>query len=122
METKRAIEVLRQNAEFVDAEFEDAIAVAISALEKQRWIPVTERLPEEDKDVLVTVHFLGLKKAHPIGWNDHIKPYFYVDIAKHYSGEWSSASDEYKVARSRHIVTAWRPLPEPYTEEENDKS
>lgn len=35
METKRAIEVLRQNAEFVDAEFEDAIAIAISALEKQ---------------------------------------------------------------------------------------
>ena len=35
MEIKRAIEVLRQNAEFVDAEFEDAIAIAISALEKQ---------------------------------------------------------------------------------------
>lgn len=82
------------------------------------WIPVTERLPEEDKDVLVTVHFLGLKQTHPNGWNDHIKPSFYVDIAKHYSGEWCSASDEYKVARSRHIVTAWRPLPEAYMEEE----
>ena len=35
METKRAIEILRRNAEFVDAEFEDAIAIAISALEKQ---------------------------------------------------------------------------------------
>ena len=92
------------------------------ALEKQeqdRWVPVTERLPEEDEDVLVTVHFLGLKQTHPNGWNDHIKPSFYVDIAKHYSGEWCSASDEYKVARSRHIVTAWRPLPEPCTEEES---
>lgn len=99
----------------------EAIDLAISALEKQeqdRWIPVTERLPEEDKDVLVTVHFLGLKQTHPNGWNDHIKPSFYVDIAKHYSGEWCSTSDEYKVARSRHIVTAWRPLPEPYIAEE----
>lgn len=101
---------------------EDALNQVISALEKQeqdRWIPVTERLPEEDKDVLVTVHFLGLKQTHPNGWNDHIKPSFYVDIAKHYSGEWCSASDEYKVARSRHIVIAWRPLPEPYMEEES---
>ena len=39
METKRAIEVLRQNAEFVDAEFEDAIAIAISALKKQEKKP-----------------------------------------------------------------------------------
>ena len=101
--------------------FGDAIKVAISALEKQeedRWIPVTDRLPEEDTDVLVTVHFLGLKKTHPNGWNDHIKPSFYVDIAKHYSGEWCSTSDEYKVARSRHIVIAWRPLPAPYQEDE----
>lgn len=99
--------------------------MAISALEKQeqdRWIPVTKRLPEVDQDVLVTVHFLGLKQTHPNGWNDHIKPSFYVDIAKHYSGEWCSASDEYKVARSRHIVTAWRPLPEAYTEDNDDKS
>ena len=102
-------------------EYWQAGEMAINALKKQegdRWISVTERLPEEDKDVLVTVHFLGLKQTHPNGWNDHIKPSFYVDIAKHYSGEWSSASDEYKVARSRHIVTAWRHLPEPFREEE----
>ena len=99
----------------------EALDLAISALKKQeqdRWIPVTERMPEEDEDVLVTVHFLGLKQTHPNGWNDHIKPSFYVDIARHYVGEWCSVSDEYKVARSRHIVTAWRPLPEPYTGEE----
>ena len=96
----------------------EKIRVLLEKQEADRWIPVTERPPEEDKDVLVTVHFLGLKKTHPTGWNDHIKPGFYVDIAKQYSGEWSSASDEYKVARSRHIVTAWRPLPAPYQEDE----
>lgn len=125
MKDREAIKLLKTILRTVclgNQKFIDAVKKAISALEKQeadRWIPVTKRLPEEDEDVLVTVHFLGLKQTHPNGWNDHIKPSFYVDIAKHYSGEWCSASDEYKVARSRHIVTAWRPLPEPYTEEES---
>lgn len=83
---------------------------------EQKWISVKEKLPEEDKNVLVTVHFLGLEK-YKNGWNDHIKPSYYVDIASHIDGEWSSASDEYKVARNRHIVIAWQELPEPYREE-----
>jgi len=46
MENREAIEVLRFNADICDAELEDAINLAISALEKQeedRWIPVTEK-------------------------------------------------------------------------------
>lgn len=78
------------------------------------WIPVTERLPEEETDVLVTVHFLGLKRTHRNGWNEHIKETFYVEVASHINGEWSSASDEYKIAKDRHKVIAWMPLPEPY--------
>lgn len=79
-----------------------------------KWIPVNERLPEEDKPVLVTVHFMGLKQTHPTGWNDHIKPKYYVDIASRIGEEWCSASDEYRIARSRHKTIAWMPLPEPY--------
>jgi len=82
-----------------------------------RWIPVTERLPEEEENVLVTVHFKGLNQKFPSGWNDHIKECWYVDIANQFDGVWSSYSDEYKVARSRHEVIAWMPLPEPYKEE-----
>ena len=78
------------------------------------WIPVTERLPEEETDVLVTVNFLGLKRTHRNGWNEHIKESFYVEVASHINGEWSSASDEYKIAKDRHKVLAWMPLPEPY--------
>lgn len=78
------------------------------------WIPVTERLPEEETDVLVTVHFLGLKQTHSNGWNEHIKESYYVEVASHINGEWSSASDEYKVAPKRHKVIAWCELPEPY--------
>lgn len=95
----------------------EAIEMAIAALQDD-WIPCSERLPEEDKDVLVTVHFMGLKQTHPNGWNDHIKPNYYVDIASRIDEEWSSASDEYKIARNRHKIIAWRPLPAPYKESE----
>lgn len=89
-----------------------------SAQTEQQWIPVTERLPEEYKDVLVSVHFLGLDQKHKTGWNDHIKESWYVEVASHIDGNWTSYSDEYKVAKSRHIIVAWMPLPEPYEEEQ----
>lgn len=81
------------------------------------WIPVTERLPEEDTEVLVTVYFMGLKQTSPSGWNDHIRPNYYVDLASRIGDDWSSASDEYKVARDRHKVVAWMEKPKPWERE-----
>lgn len=84
-----------------------------SAEPERKWIPVTEALPEEDEEVLVTVRFDGLEK-HENVWNEHIKPSNYVEIASQIDSYWSSCSDEYKVARNRHHVIAWMPLPEPW--------
>lgn len=85
-----------------------AIAMEHDA-ELPKWIPVGERLPEEEKEVLVTVHFDGFKDKF-----DNLKPGNYVEIASQIDGEWSSYSDEFKVAKSRHHVIAWMPTPEPY--------
>lgn len=71
--------------------------LAISAMEKQeadRWIPVTERLPEKEGCYLVTVK------------NDHKRKY---SKTAWYSGDgWFARQD----------IIAWRLTPEPYTEEE----
>lgn len=83
-----------------------------------RWIPCNERLPQEDTDVLVTVYFMGLEQRHKNGWNEHIKPNYYVEVARQIDGEWSSDSDEYKIAKSRHKVIAWMSLPAPYRGED----
>ena len=70
-----------------------------------QWTPVTEALPEEETEVLVTVRFDGTKD---------VKPSVYIETASQISGEWTSYSDEWKVAKSKHHVIAWMPLPEPW--------
>lgn len=66
-----------------------------SAQPEQRWIPCSERLPEEYGDYLVT--------KESTGWN--LETYRTIDIAYFDTG-WHKAD----------MVLAWMPLPEPYKE------
>ena len=90
----------------VDEDIECVKAVTFSTkngkkrfVPEPEWIPVSERLPERDVDVL-TYH------------RNESFCYYYVSWIDDYSGKWTgfigSLSDE---------VLAWMPLPEPYQEE-----
>lgn len=85
------------------------IRQTVEDVKNNQWIPVTEALPEEEKDVLVSVHFDGHK-----GSTVNIPPIDYVEIASHIEGVWSSLSDEYKAVECNHHVVAWAKLPEPW--------
>lgn len=97
------------------ATFSDVLKVLRELPSAQpEWIPVTERLPERDKDVLVTRDYDGRA--------DHIKSCRYVEVASCYGEDddvsWNSYSDEYKMTPKNHRVVAWMPLPEAYKGEE----
>ena len=74
----------------------------------QEWIPVTERLPEQDKEVLLIVH----------GWEDRL---YYIGCLHRQEAERSwltgieSKASDWKIWGFSYlrepIVTHWMPLP-----------
>lgn len=70
----------------------------VEAAPAEKWIPVTERLPEEDTNVLVTM----VKGRHKVMYAKYDR-----QLQKFCIGNY---------IRSKY-VTAWMPLPEPYKED-----
>ena len=81
----------------------EALTIAIATLKKQeqdRWIPVTERLPELESEVLVTDEYGEIRHADYSDW---------LGKAEFRTVEESMTLED---------VKAWRPLPAPYQEDE----
>lgn len=104
-------EAMEKLAEFEEkekcGEWLDAIELAkiAIALQSQKWIPCSERLPEEEEYILLSfANYTGLDigRYENDGEND-----------KFYPGD-----EEETYASYGLIVNAWMPLPEPYREEE----
>ena len=96
---------IKSNSSCVDALMEDALTV-INHLERkdsvQRWIPVTERLPEPGVDVLCWYEYFR--------YGDYNRMYQTYGIGCYYSdGFWSGGVSNTPRAK----VLAWIPLPEP---------
>lgn len=84
-------------------DYQIAFDMAIEALEKQsKWIPVSERLPEEGKDVLITILLRNGVKA--------VEKSKRADVTM-----WRGFGRDVN-------VIAWMPLPEPYKKEGEEEA
>ena len=94
---------------------------------EQRWIPVSERLPEDIKPVIVT-----WKNNDPKSYYQYIVGKHFIGVAHHLKGKWywySSTTEDFLAEYGRYEgeefdeaieVVAWMPLPEPYTAESEE--
>lgn len=83
----------------------EAGGMAIKALERTGWIPVSERLPDYRRTVLVSTKW-GVSIAFRDSINEGVTDDF-----------WDCPLDDSTIAT--RYVTAWQPLPEPYKEKKN---
>ena len=87
------------DSEWLWGKLNDALENAPTIKPQPQWISVTERLPQNNRCVLVTIG------------ND-------FEFGKYEDGEWSVWVDEHWDECDDKIITAWMPLPKPYKESE----
>ena len=91
---------------------ENAAEIARSSRDNGSWIPVEERLPEDDVNVLVTYADIDDENYTDICITTY--GYAYLGGNKLDFKEWRSPFEYFK---TNYKVIAWRPLPEPYCPE-----
>ena len=92
------------------------------------WIPVTERLPEPEKDGAPQEVLINVLEIESYGENNEYHEKWHWEAVGFYEDcEWYStwihghkkiSDTNNEDTKCYHIVTAWMPLPEPYKEDE----
>ena len=77
----------------------DDAEIIIAEVAKPRWIPVTERLPEEYKDVLCYYEYFR--------YGDYNCMFRTIDRGYYGNGRWGGAAGQ----GNKNKVIAWMPLP-----------
>lgn len=125
MTNEEAIKILKSKMDgSVDTSYEwaETVRMAIKALKQpeQRWIPCSERLPEEDGEYLVLYYTHSKYKPYVYDVisfaNDlyQIDEYYFPD--KKGQKGWFYCDRDYGYCEDNSVL-AWMPLPEPYKEE-----
>ena len=105
------LEAWKKEAERINANINYTFASAIMAqvnaeptIEERKWIPCSERLPEEKREVLVSTKdgYLNIAFLETLSTGDF---------------EWTDVIEYFQIPN----VTAWMPLPEPYAERRTDE-
>lgn len=94
---------------------------------KTGWIPVSERLPDDIRPVIVT-----WKNNDPASYYQYIVGKHFIGVAHYLKGKWywySSTTEDFLAEYGRYEgeefdeaieVIAWMPLPEPYKAESEE--
>lgn len=110
-------QILEERDKFITyLELIDELQEAIEQDEKENgWIPVSERLPEDEKECLVTLEKVYGTSETLFGIANYLKfgDAGYWNERKYGYLEWDKYSDGHGGTKMYKVI-AWKPLPEPY--------